>query len=183
MRLLICLALLCFPVSAAAQIYLADFQDALSRCQASLETTTGFSDDGLERVGEAETELPLNVRDRRIWRFLSSPLQVVHSTYIDGVGQLRSTCDVSLLKGATPLTPEERDALFHSFVSRMEQQIAEGTHERRDPEKIPPIVTLGYGPLKRGIHGCRVIISLAFMTDGDFFRVNAGEQITHPCDK
>lgn len=183
MRILICLAFLCCPVPVVAQSYLVDFQDALNRCQDSLETTAGFSGDGLERVDEVEAELPSNVRDRQIWRFPSSPLQVVHSTYIDRDGQLRSTCEVSFLKGATSLTPEVREALFHSFVSKMDRQIAEGTHERRDPEKIPPIITFGYGPLKRGIHGCRVIISLAFQPEGDFFMVGAGEQITHPCNE
>ena len=186
MRLLPCLLFLSCPVPAAAQTYLADFLDALNRCQSSIETTTGFFDDGLERLdensvaGQANAELSSNVRDHRIWRFPSSPLQVTYSTYDRG-GQLHSTCEVSLVKSATPLTSEQRASLLQSFTHRMEQQIADGTHERRDVIRIPPIVNLGYGPLERGIHGCRVMISLAFDPESDFFSAGVGEQITHPC--
>lgn len=183
MRLLICLALLCCPVSAPAQSYLADFQDALNRCQKFLETTAGFSSEGLERVEKAENETPISVRERQVWRFPSSPIQVVHSTYTGSNGQLRSTCEVSWREGATPLTSDKQDALLRSFTRRMERQIAEGTHERRDPVKMPPLVTLGYGPMKQGIHGCRVIFALALNPHSDFFVVNAGEQISYPCYK
>lgn len=180
MRLFTCLLLLSCPVPIAAQTYLADFQDALNRCQISIETPIGFFDDGLERLDETHAELSSSVRDHRIWRFPSSPLQVTYSTYDRG-GQLHSTCEVSLVKGATPLTLEKRASLVQSFTHRMERQIADGTHERRDVIRIPPIVNFGYGPLERGIHGCRVMISLAFDPESDFFSAGVGEQITHPC--
>lgn len=180
MRLLTCLLLLSCPVQVAAQTYLADFQDALNRCQNSIETTGGFFDDGLERLDEANAELLSNVRDHRIWRFPSSPLQVTYSTYDRG-GQLHSTCEVSLIKGATSLTSEQRASLLQSFTHMMEQQIADGTHERRDVIRIPPIVNFSYGPLERGIHGCRVMISLAFDPESDFFSAVVGEQLSHPC--
>lgn len=132
-------------------------------------------------MDEAEAKRPSNLRDRATWRYPSSPLQVTHSTHVDGIGQLRSVCQVSLLEDAAPLPSEQRDVLVRSFVQKMERQIAEGTHEPREHVPIPPIVMVGYGPLRQGIHGCRVIVTVAFDPEGDFFAAMAGEQITHPC--
>lgn len=183
MKLLLLLSSLLLPGAVSAQSYLAGFEQSLDKCQAALETSEGFFDEGLEQLLTNEKNVPHYIIERGMWRVPGSAFDIVYGVVVDSIGQKRSQCEVWLTNDDEALTPEQLEALSRSFTARMQQQIANGTHERRDLVGIPPLVTFGYGPLKPGPHGCRVIVSLVFDRDGTFFKAVAGEQITHPCSQ
>jgi hypothetical protein len=176
-----------------------EWRDLFARCRVAIESglppdTSGLVDLGFEdRFVEAYTVniegrdvpiLPGFRRAARTWQHPDRRLVLIDGERFVGSAdgaKVRRLCDVRLAEGAAKLTSSEEGAILRIFLVIRSNLIADGTHEVRDPDPIPPIIPLGVGPIKDNPNYCPVMSAVFFQDDHQFFASISGEQDFSPC--
>ncbi|MEI4490724.1 hypothetical protein SAMN05216376_11786 [Mameliella alba] len=167
-----------------AQSLVQDFDDLFERCRASIETSSVFDSEGLQRRNVPER----HARDwgvslaQEAWGVAGAELYVLLTEWTSRDGTIRRLCEIRLANEESLLGPGEQAMLLRQFLILQVELIGAGTHEIDNQlSPIPPLVNAAFRLLDRNPNGCIVSNSFAFSPDGRFFSAGSGEQALEPC--
>ncbi|WP_299814348.1 hypothetical protein [uncultured Jannaschia sp.] len=165
-----------------------EWRDLHGRCVEAVRRGTALDTEGLEErpptlIADVVPEPPFGVRleydvlrtsqrlaPRGIWARRDGRFEMQLLDYPTRAGS-RSICEVSVARGAPPLTRAEAAPILDAFRDLRREAVAEGRatveddgHDRLRTEPADP-----------NPRGCPVIVSVTFTPGEDFFRSSAAE--------